>query len=212
MKKVRLILSAVVMTTMILSSCGEGASNEVTIDKQVWLNENLNVDKFRNGDPIPEAKIAADWEAAGKNKEPVWCYYDNDPANGTKYGKLYNWYAVNDPRGLAPRGYHIPSAEEWTILKTLLGGEDVAGVKMKSKQGWYGGGNGINSSGFTGLPGGYRSFNGSFGAIGEYGFWWSSAESNTFIACYHYLSYSNGDVNRKCNYKSGGYSVRCLRD
>jgi uncharacterized protein (TIGR02145 family) len=90
MKKVSLILSAVVMTAMMLSSFGQGASNEVTIGKQVWMSENLNVDKFRNGDPIPQAKTDEAWKAAGKNKQPAWCYYNNDPSKGTKYGKLYN--------------------------------------------------------------------------------------------------------------------------
>lgn len=96
MKKVSLFLSAIVMAAMMLSSFGSGVSNEesesneVTIGNQVWMAENLNVDKFRNGDPIPEAKSNEEWEAAGVNKQPAWCYYDNDSANGAKYGKLYN--------------------------------------------------------------------------------------------------------------------------
>jgi len=108
----------------------------VTIGKQVWMTKNLDVSTFRNGDPIPEAKTDEAWKAAGENKQPAWCYYDNDPKNGTKYGKLYNWYAVNDPRGLAPAGYHIPTDAEWTVLTDYLGGEDVAGKKMKSTSGW----------------------------------------------------------------------------
>ena len=108
----------------------------VTIGKQVWMTKNLDVSTFRNGDPIPEAKTDEAWKAAGENKQPAWCYYDNDPKNGTKYGKLYNWYAVNDPRGLAPAGYHIPTDAEWTVLTNYLGGEDVAGKKMKSTSGW----------------------------------------------------------------------------
>jgi len=115
MKKVSLILSAVVMIAMMLSSCGEGASNEVTIGNQVWMSQNLNVDKFRNGDPIPHAETREEWEKAGENRHPAWCYYDNDSANADKYGKLYNWYAVNDPRGLAPEGWKIPSHEDWTL-------------------------------------------------------------------------------------------------
>ena len=106
----------------------------VTIGTQVWMTTNLNVDKFRNGDPIPEAKTNEEWERAGENHQPAWCYYENKAANGTKYGKLYNWYAVNDPRGLAPEGFHVPSDEEWTTLEEYLG--DDAGKKMKSKSGW----------------------------------------------------------------------------
>ncbi len=106
----------------------------VTIGNQVWMTKNLDVSTFRNGDPIPQAKTAAEWKAADENKQPAWCYYDNDPANGAKYGKLYNWYAVNDSRGLAPAGYHIPSDVEWKQLTDFLGSE--AGKKMKSKSGW----------------------------------------------------------------------------
>ena len=102
---------------------------EVTIGNQIWMTKNLNVDKFRNGDPILEAKTDEEWQKAGEKKQPAWCYYDNDPKNGEQYGKLYNWYAVNDPRGLAPEGYHVPTDAEWTQLSDYLGGEDVAGKK-----------------------------------------------------------------------------------
>jgi uncharacterized protein (TIGR02145 family) len=212
MKKVSLILSAVVMTTMMLSSCGEGASNEVTIGKQVWMSENLNVDKFRNGDPIPQAKSDAEWEEARENKQPAWCYYDNDPSNGTKYGKLYNWYAVNDPRGLAPNGYHIPTDAEWTKLTDYLGGRDLACRKMKSKSGWDEHGNGTNSSGFSGLPGGYGNYSGSFYSIGKAGVWWSSTEDDASSAWSRILLYTNGSVDRSTHGKGKGLSVRCLRD
>jgi uncharacterized protein (TIGR02145 family) len=208
MKKVSLILSAVVMTAMMLSACGVGASNEVTIGTQVWTTKNLDVSTFRNGDPIPEAKTMEEWEKAGKNKQPAWCYYDNDSSNGAKYGKLYNWYAVNDPRGLAPNGYHIPTDAEWTILEEYLGKD--AGEKMKSTSGWkY---NGTNSSGFSGLPGGYRNFNGSFYDVGKNGYWWSSTENVTINAWFRALYYDDGVVNRNYHLKDLGLSVRCLRD
>ena len=112
----------------------EVASKEVIIGNQVWMTKNLDVSTFRNGDPIPEAKTDEEWEKAGENKKPAWCYWDNDPANGAKYGKLYNWHAVNDPRGLAPDGYHIPTDAEWKILTKYLG--EKAGTKMKSTSGW----------------------------------------------------------------------------
>ena len=83
------------------------------IGKQYWTTKNLNVSRFRNGDPIPEAKTKDEWIQAGIKKQAVWCYYDNDFKNGTKYGKLYNWYAVNDPRGLAPEGWDIPTDDDW---------------------------------------------------------------------------------------------------
>jgi len=186
----------------------------VTIGTQVWMTKNLNVSTFRNGDAIPEAKTDEEWKKAGQNKQPAWCYYDNDPTNGVKYGKLYNWYAVNDPRGLAPVGYHIPSDAEWTTLTDYLGGEDVAGTKMKSKQGWANDGNGTNSSGFSGLPGGFLDYRGSFCCIGRYGIWWSYTEDAAFPnqAWKRTLKGNQGNVLRSSGNKEKVYSVRCLRD
>ncbi len=183
----------------------------VKIGTQTWMTENLNVDKFRNGDPIPQAKTNAEWYAAGDNNQPAWCYYDNDSANGAKYGKLYNWYAVNDSRGLAPAGYHIPSHAEWTFLTTYLGDFDIAGENMKSKSGWDKNGNGTNRSGFSGLPGGFRNINGTFYVVGEDGYWWSSSEAS-LNAWYRGLIYFYGYVVMKEDDKANGFSVRCLRD
>lgn len=175
-------------------------SQTVTIGTQVWMTKNLDVATFRNGDPIPEAKTWEEWEKAGENKQPAWCYYNNDPANGAKYGKLYNWYAVNDSRGLAPEGWHVPSDAEWTKLTDFLGGEEVAGTKMKS------------TSGFSGLPGGDCNISGTFIYIGDYGSWWSSTEYNTNQAHNLSLKYYEGIVYRIVNFKARGSSVRCLRD
>jgi uncharacterized protein (TIGR02145 family) len=221
-----------------------GPYKTVTIGAQVWMSKNLDVSTFRNGDPIPEAKTDAEWEAAGENKQPAWCYYDNDAKNGTKYGKLYNWYAVNDPRGLAPAGYHVPTDAEWTTLEDYLGND--AGKKMKSTTGWesYGckkcdggsaefkkicsackgtetnssvpySGNGTNSSGFNGLPGGRRYDTGSFWfwARGEGGGWWSASESFAGYAYYRGLLYASDSLLGSSNSNGGcGASVRCLRD
>jgi uncharacterized protein (TIGR02145 family) len=188
------------------------AQKEVKIGTQVWMVENLNVEKFRNGDSIPEAKTDEEWEKSGDEKKPVWCYYDNDPKNGDKYGKLYNWYAVNDPRGLAPKGWHVPSDEEWTLLADYLGGKEQAGDKIKSKTGWNKDGNGTNSSGFSGLPSGFRNSIGMFDYIGEHGYWWSSTEANTANAWNRSPRYNTGFFSKNFNYKSNGFSVRCLRD
>jgi uncharacterized protein (TIGR02145 family) len=111
-------------------------SQDITIGTQTWTSKNLDVSTFRNGEAIPEAKSKEEWKKAGDNKTAAFCYYEYDSKNGKVYGKLYNWYAVNDSRGLAPKGYHIPSDAEWTILTDFLGGEDIAGKKMKSKDGW----------------------------------------------------------------------------
>lgn len=98
-----------------------------------WMPKNLTTSTFRNGDSIPEVKVDKEWFEAAKEGRPAWCYYNNDPANGKTYGKLYNWYAVNDARGLAPKGWHIPTDREWQILVDSLGGKAVAGGKMKEK-------------------------------------------------------------------------------
>ncbi|GDX66787.1 hypothetical protein LBMAG36_18540 [Chlorobiota bacterium] len=158
-------------------------SQDITIGTQTWTSKNLDVSTFRNGEAIPEAKNAEEWSKASENNTAVYCYYGYDSKNGKVYGKLYNWYAVNDSRGLAPKGYHIPSDAEWTVLTDFLGGEDKAGKKMKSKTGWQKNGkksgNGNNSSGFNGLPGGNCNYNGYFFNISAYGYWWSSSENNT---------------------------------
>ena len=196
----------------IVSISSFGFAQTVTIGSQTWTVLNLDVATFRNGDPITQAKTNEDWEAAGVNKQPAWCYYDNDPKNGTKYGKLYNWYAVNDSRGLAPAGYHIPTDEEWTLLSTFLGGEDVAGKKMKSTSGWNDDGNGTNSSGFSGLPGGCRYHDGFFDSVGSNGDWWSASENDGSNAWSRELYSSFSNLSRDYYLKNNGFSVRCVRD
>ncbi|MDQ3021572.1 MAG: fibrobacter succinogenes major paralogous domain-containing protein [Bacteroidota bacterium] len=88
------------------------------------MTKNLELDRFRKGDIIPEVKGNKEWAEAGNNRQPAWCYYENKPGNGNIYGKLYNWFAVNDPRGLAPEGWHIPTNKEWSTLTDSLGGEE----------------------------------------------------------------------------------------
>lgn len=187
----------------------------VRVGTQEWLGKNLNVEHFANGDPIPKAKTIDEWKRANENKQPAWCYYDNNPSMGSTYGKLYNWYAVNDPRGLAPKGWHVPSNSEWDDLINHLGGEATAGKSLKSTRGWDYNGNGNNSSGIAGLPGGYSSPIGVFGFIGEFGYWWSSSELTGADLAWHLsLNYAGGDAgrNNSNSYKGNGFSVRCLRD
>ncbi len=105
--------------------------DSIKIGNQEWMTRNLDVDRFQNGDLIPNIESNEEWKKAGENAQPAWCYYDNDPENGKKYRKLYNWFAVNDPRGLAPEGSHITSQKEWNILVEFLGGFKIAGLKMK---------------------------------------------------------------------------------
>ena len=199
---------------VINTSQGQNNSETVIIGSQLWMKENLNVTTFRNGDTIPEAKTNSEWKKAGEDKTPAWCYYNNEAENGKKYGKLYNWYAVKDPRGLAPTGYHLPSDSEWTVVTRFLGGEEVAGEKMKSTVGWEKNLKGTNASGFTGLPGGYRYYNGMFYDIGSNGNWWSSSKvkKRGSIAWCRNMNYLSGDLNRRNNNKCCGFSVRCIKD
>jgi uncharacterized protein (TIGR02145 family) len=192
-------------------------SQTVTIGTQTWMTKNLDVSTFRNGDPIPEAKTNIEWKKAGENKQPAWCYYDNDPSKDIKYGKLYNFYAVKDSRGLAPEGFHIPSDSEWTILENYLGGNSIAGKKMKNSIGWTQNGNGSNESSFNGRPGGSREHDGVFTGFGENAHWWSSTEkdpNNTLhpLPWSSYLIYGYDTFFRRGIHKEHGLSVRCLMD
>jgi uncharacterized protein (TIGR02145 family) len=182
-------------------------AQSVTIGTQVWMTKNLDVTKFRNGDLIPQAKTNDEWEQAGKNKQPAWCYYANNKKNGKKYGKLYNWYAVSDPRGLAPDGWHVPSDAEWTVLSNYLGGEYVAGTKMKSTSGFSDSYNpGRTSSGDFYLPG-------DLGEV-EVTDWWSITDKDVDLALCRTWDFSLNDARLFSNeLKKGlGISVRCLKD
>ena len=185
----------------------------VKIGSQEWMVENLNLDHFQNGDIIPEAKTKEEWVKAGENKFPAWCYYKNNPSNGEKYGKLYNWFAVNDPRGLAPEGWHVPTDAEWTVLTDYLGAnghsDEIVDV-LKATSGWDDDGNGTDDYGWLGLPGGIRRSAGHFLYIGRGGSWWSSSESKKGFSWHRYFSSSG--VYFYEHLHQHGYSVRCLRD
>ena len=197
-------------TVTVPNSSSNGA--EIAIGTQTWATANLNVGNFKNGDAIPEAKTAKEWEQAGKDKKPAWCYYDNKPENGATYGRLYNWYAVHDSRGLAPEGWRVPSDTDWTVLTTFLGGAETAGLKMKTTSGWKKNNNGDNSSGFSALPGGYRYFFGPFYSLGKGCYWWSSTENFSDDAFPRYISHDYINVYRFGYYKQNGLSVRCLKN
>lgn len=193
------------------------------IGTQTWMAENLNVNKFLNGDAIPEAKTPAEWKKAGSSKQPAWCYYDNDPKNGQKYGKLYNFYAVNDSRGLAPEGWRNSSDEDWLSLGEQLGGDEQAGYHLKSKTGWNDDGNGDNSIGFNSIPGGIRSTDGTFYNVGNKSYYWTiTINSNgswtelfkntpTKAWC-RYLTGIMPDIFPRNDLKENGFAVRCLKD
>jgi len=180
----------------------------VTIGTQTWMTKDLATSTYRNGDKIPQVKNSSQWATLTTG---AWCYYNNNPHSG----KLYNWYAVNDPRGLAPAGWHIPSDVEWTTLTIYLGGVIVAGGKMKetgTAHWWTPNADATNSSGFTALPGGTRYYLGDFFDAGGYGYWWRSTEAASNAAYYRHLTYFYGTISAGTDYKTNGFSVRCLKD
>lgn len=186
------------------------ASETVTIGKQVWMTENLNVSTFRNGDEIFHARTEEEWKQAAMEEKPAWSYMNHDEAMGVKYGKLYNYFAVTDPRGLAPEGLHIPSDEEWTELIEHLGKN--AGHKMKSTKKEIRSGNGNNRSGFSGKFGGHCFANGMFTNRHVSGIWWSTTERDEYTAWTIQLNRNSKDALRGSLYKSFGASVRCVKD
>ncbi len=184
----------------------------VKIGNQVWMKKNLDVSTYRNGDIIPEVKGPDEW---GKLTTGAWCYYNNDPKNGEIYGKLYNWYAVNDPRGLAPNGYHVPSNVEWGVLTKYLGGKLIAGSRLKLSGSFHWTNPNsvkLNISNYSAIPAGYRNLNGLSSFIGTDCYWWTSTSfEKNFSWCMSISNFSDsfesiffGRVN--------GFSVRCIKD
>jgi uncharacterized protein (TIGR02145 family) len=183
----------------------------VKIGGSNWTVENLDTETFKNGDKIDEAKTPEEWIAASKSKKAAWCYYDNNKENGEKYGKLYNWYAVTDPRGLAPEGYHIPSVQELQGLKDAAYGDmNKAGKKLKSNEGWEKT-NGDNESGFNALPAGMRNPDGEFSLIGKEAYYWSKDSSEDGAEAIFIID-ADEQLRPHTDYKSNGFSVRILKD
>lgn len=195
----------------------------IKIGNQEWTSKNLDVVTFRNGDSIPEAKTYEAWVKASLERKAAWCNQANLPEYGQKYGKLYNWYAVNDARGLAPKEYHVSTKAEWDSLISYLGGDGIAGKKLKSTEGWMTkyvndeegslhDGKSINEIGFSGLPGGKRYSNGNFCDVGGYAGFWSATETDPYYAWPINVYYYDDFINSNDGAKGAGLSVRCLRD
>ena len=186
----------------------------VVIGLQVWMVENLKVTKFRNGDPIANVTDASTWAASTTG---AYCWYNNDAAlNRDTYGALYNFYAVADSRNIAPTGWHIPTLDEWNALVNFVGGGYFAGGKLKETgtAHWRNPNEGTtNSWGFTALPGGLRNDDdGTFNALGEFGYWWNNTTSGFYSAENQYIGYRSANCNNWDKHKQYGYSVRCIRD
>lgn len=228
MERNNLIRNIIIVTFFLFTSLANpnqyafGAEPEiktVKIGYQIWMSENLNASAFRNGDLIAEAKTDEEWEKALKENRPAWCYYVNDQNNGLKYGKLYNRFAIIDPRGLAPSGYHIPSESEWDNLYKYLNSDprylapkgEIIGEKIRSTTGWVSDCESNNQSGFSCLPGGYRDREFGYSSI-TYKFRGKGEE-----ACFYD---TNGNYVMRINCRGVGFnrdccigvSVRCIKD
>ncbi len=194
----------------------------ITVGSQVWMLKNLNIDHYRNGDSIPEVIDSESWAKT----TGFFCYYNNDSSNGKIFGKLYNWYEVNDPRGLAPLGWHVPTDDEWIALELNLGmpqddadnikwrGTDVGGkLKDTGTIYWQTPNKGAtNESGFSAIPGGYRLEDGAFNYIGFGSYWWSSSENDSSIAWGRYLNFNNTAIGRLNYFEECCFSVRCVKN
>lgn len=179
----------------------------VTIGTQEWMAENLRVTRYRNGDTIPRVSDAGSWSGLTTGAR---CEYDNDTANVAVYGRLYNRFAVSDSRNIAPQGWHVPTFDDWQTLADYLGGDDVAGGKMKvtGTSYWITPNTGAtNESGFTALPGGSRFPAGGYGNIGIVALWWSATgitiRSINNTSAYLFVASVN---------ETGGLSIRCVKD
>jgi len=205
--------------SIVIMSCG-GGIKEVKIGDQTWMSENLNVETFNNGDPIPQAKSVDTWyKASYQDKTPVWCYYSYDEGKGKIYGKLYNWYAVTDPRGIAPEGWKIPSKEDFEKLqefvKSKYDGKDCP--PLKSKEIWEDDifHTGTNETGFNALPGGYTNIDGTFDYITKKTDFWTLTQSEDYEdEAYSFsleYNYENSSLSSHMNMKEYGFSVRCVK-
>jgi len=186
----------------------------IIVNNQEWMAENLRTITYANGDPIPNVTDDMQWQNLTTG---AWAHYNNDSQYENPYGKLYNWYSVSDPRNVCPTGWHVPSDAEWTVLTDYLGGENVAGGKMKSTGTQYWlipNQDATNESGFSGLPGGRRYASGHFESVGEYGMWWTSTEHSVSNAFILFLGFAGAEayVGGSFYNKEEGKSVRCLNN
>lgn len=205
---IRKLFSFLILFQFSMVFCSVG---QIQIGKQTWMDKNLDVRQFRNGDWIPEAKTAQEWETAGKNRQPAWCYYNNDSATNSKNGKLYNWFAVNDTRGLAPKGWRVASTMDWSELLNNLGGAATAGDQLKSTSSSTKSGKGQKSSGFSASLCGFRQFDGTFGGINYAVHWWTSTSCTGGGSWDRSMIENKSSIDSACTVPHLGYSVRCLR-
>ena len=213
LKKILLYLFLIIVHNCFSQQLETIDSNYIKIGNQIWMKTNLQVTIFRNGDTIMHTKNIIEWQFANKNKIPAWCYYNNDEINSTKLGKLYNWFAIIDKRGIAPKGWHIPTKVDFNNLINELGGHKKDLLKLAKTHEWpWPKDCVINESGFNALPSGCLSCLNSkeFNYISASAFFWTSS----FKGEDSYILMLNGDfpciaLLRNIN---SGFSVRCLKD
>jgi uncharacterized protein (TIGR02145 family) len=194
------------------------AQEEIKIGNQIWMNKNLDVDAFSNGNSIKQAKDASEWVIALGNEEPAWCYYEFNESKGKKYGKIYNWYAIQDKRGLAPKNWKIPDGTDAEILENFLDHSPSSVNKLKSKTEWLENKNGSNDIGFNALPGGYL-FNlfgvVNFVGLGEQSSFWclnKYSDKDKLNAFAFGVSIVPDDFITSSFFpRDNGYYVRCIK-
>jgi uncharacterized protein (TIGR02145 family) len=182
------------------------------IGTQEWMIENLKVTHYRNGDQILKIIVDSQWQNLTRG---AFIDFNNASANGIIYGHLYNFYAVADARGICPSGWHVPTDAEWNVLISFLGGDSVAASKLKEKGTlhWASPNSGVtNVTGFTALPGGYRSDSGLFINLRNMGYWWSSTQESSSGGWARNMNHFDLGVSRTNYLKTYGFSVRCIKD
>lgn len=201
----------ILLGLLLITSLSTIAQSSVRIGSQEWSTMNLDVLVFKNGDSIPFVDNSEDWRSAGFHKKPACCFFKDDSKNA-KYGILYNWYAISDPRGLVPDGWRIPSKDDWQMLINQVG-KEMGGSKLKSKDGWIQDGNGTNDYGFNALPVCKRYLDGYFEKIGKKTSWWSSSLLNDNYAEVIGLNFEFDKVSSfERSSVSSGHFVRLVRD
>ena len=207
-----------ITTTIFFSSCNNGLKDIdgnnykiIKISTQIWMAENLNVSHFSNGDSLPDVKSQEEWIKLGQEGKPACCNYQYNTEKGRQYGKLYNWFALTDPRGLSPKGWHVSTDEDWSDMINFMGGGVIAALNMRTV-GFSDNGNAPSEGGFTALPGGCCNNNGVFSGIGSYCNWWSSTALNTSLAWMRQLNCLKCDITSLGRDKISGFSVRCVKN
>ncbi len=221
------VTSLLLFLIICLTGCGPEVIRDIDgnryrtlqVGDQVWMAENLRTKNYNDGTPIPQITDYEEW--AGLNT-PAYCWYNNDSIQGETYGALYNWYVVETDK-LCPEGWHVPSDEEWIELVGGISNPSTAGgiLKEKGNEHWRSPNEGASDDiGFSALPGGYRSYLGTFNLERASGYWWSSTEANWYSATddgssrviFRSVQHDNAQLIRHISEKTNGFSIRCVKD